>query len=131
MTNKQDSIFKVASGSLNDDALENVSGGSYGATAHTKFLNSKNYNMWICTSPDQIALYGAGWAGHCVQLNESLEILAADNLNYDVAIVDVDENPDFWKNYISYIPTIIKFHDGFEVTRIVGYKPLEELRKLF
>ena len=131
MANKQDSIFKVASEPLHDDALEEVSGGAYGATAHTKFLNSKNYNSWICTSPDQIALFGASWAYHCVVANQDLETLAADNLNYDVAIVDVDENPDFWKNYISYIPTIIKFHEGFEITRIVGYKPIDEIKKLF
>ena len=123
--------YRIDSEPLLDEHLESVAGGSYGKTAHTKYLTSKDYNMWICTSPDQIALFGAGWAYHCVLANQELEALAADNLNYDVAIVDVDENPDFWKNYISYIPTIIKFHDGFEITRIVGYQPIEELKKLF
>ena len=87
--------------------------------------------MWICTSLNQIALFGAGWNYQCVIENQNLETPAADNENYDVAIVDVDENPDFWKDYITYIPTIIKFRDGFEITRIVGYKPLDELKQLF
>ena len=130
MTDKKESIFKEA-GLLSDDALNEVSGGTYGATPHTKFLNSKNYNAWICTSPNQIALYGTDWSYHCNVANQDLEMLAADNLDYDVAIVDVDENPEFWKNYIEFVPTIIKFRNGFEITRIVGYKPIDEIKKLF
>ena len=135
MSEKRNSDFKVAPVPLSDDALEEVTGGYFGKTEHTVFLNSKTYNMWVGKSMDQVALFGAGWAHPCVLLNETMEMLAAENPNTSVAIVDVDENPDFWKvggrDYIEFIPTVIKFHDGFEVTRIVGNQKLETFKKLF
>ena len=135
MDEKSNSNAKAFAVPLSDDDLEEVSGGYFGKTAHTVFLNSKTYNMWVGKQLDQVALFGAGWAHPCVLLNETMEMLAAENPNTAVAIVDVDENPDFWKHggrdYIEYIPTVIKFHDGFEVTRIVGNQKLEVFKQLF
>ena len=82
---------------ITDDALEEVVGGSFGPTAHIKLITSKTYNMWIGTSPDQIVFYGAGWCGPCYGVNDTLELLAADNPNYEVAVIDVDENPEFYE----------------------------------
>ncbi len=117
---------------VTDDALEEVVGGSFGPTAHIKLITSKTYNMWIGTSPDQIVFYGAGWCGPCYGVNDTLELLAADNPNYEVAVIDVDENPEFWsRGNVHNIPTVVKFHDGFEVTRIEGNKPISEFKTLF
>ena len=111
--------------------MEEVVGGSFGPTAHIKLITSKTYNTWIGTSPDQTVFYGAGWCGPCYGVNDTLELLAADNPNYEVAVIDVDENPEFWsRGNVHNIPTVVKFHDGFEVTRIEGNKPISEFKTL-
>ena len=117
---------------LTDDALAEVSGGTFGPTTHIKQITSKTYNTWIGTSPNQIVFYGASWCGPCHLVNETLEILAGDNLDYEVAVIDVDENPEFWaKGNVKNIPTVVKFKDGFEVARMEGNKSLNEFGTLF
>ncbi len=118
---------------LSLEDMEKISGGAYGKTAHTILLTSKTYNNWIGTSPDQVVLFGTYWASPCVTANEWMETLASENGNYEVGIVDMEENMEWWSvgNYITHVPTIIKFKNGIEVTRIVGCQSIDTLRPLF
>lgn len=131
MISKKNSKFKVVGEPLSDESLEKVSGGTFGQTAHTIYLTSQNYDMWVGSSMDQVVLFGATWAGPCHSVNDTLELLAAENPDYQVAIVDVDENQEYWANYISNIPTVIKFHNGYEIQRIIGNQSFDSFRRLF
>jgi thioredoxin 1 len=69
--------------------------------------------------------FWAEWCGPCRLLAPVIDQLAEE---YDGRIqfveVNVDENPDVAMTYgVEGIPTLILFHEGEVVDRIVGYLP--------
>jgi thioredoxin 1 len=69
--------------------------------------------------------FWAEWCGPCRLLSPLIEQLARE---YDGRVqfveVNVDENPDVAMTYgIEGIPTLVLFHKGRVVDRVVGYLP--------
>jgi thioredoxin 1 len=77
--------------------------------------------------------FWAPWCGPCKTVAPSLEKLAAE---YDgkirVAKVNTDDNPRWAQQLgVQGIPTMVVFHDGREIGRLVGAYPLPQLRQAF
>lgn len=70
----------------------------------------------------------ADWCGPCKMVGAILEEM--DNIN--ILKVNVDDFRDIAIKYgIMSIPTLIKFNNGEEIKKIIGYKTKEELEKEF
>lgn len=64
----------------------------------------------------------ATWCGPCKMLGPVVEELAGKYSNIKFIKVDVDECEEIAKNYgVMSIPTIIKFQNGKEVDKKIGY----------
>ena len=66
----------------------------------------------------------ADWCGPCKMMGTVLEEIDF----VDVLKVNVDEYPEIATKYgVMSIPTLIKFNDGKEVKKTIGYKTKDEL----
>jgi thioredoxin 1 len=77
--------------------------------------------------------FWAAWCGPCKMVAPELEKLAA---KYDGAVsivkVDVDANPRLSQAFgIMSIPTIAFFEPGQQPKGVVGFKPADELERVF
>ena len=69
----------------------------------------------------------ATWCGPCRMLGPVLEQISSD---YKVVKIDVDECPNISREYgVMSVPTVIKFMDGKEVKKNIGFLPKDELIK--
>lgn len=67
----------------------------------------------------------ATWCGPCRMLGPVLEEISD---KYKIVKIDIDECPNLSKNYgIMSVPTIIKFKNGVEIEKRMGFCPKEEL----
>ena len=81
---------------------------------------------------DTISLidFSAAWCGPCKMLSPVLEKVS-DDLDGKVAFyhLDVDESPDASSKFgIRGVPTMIIFHDGQEIDRMVGFRDRNALQ---
>lgn len=73
--------------------------------------------------------FWATWCGPCKMLAPIIEQLS-ENLSGKVKVVkiDVDKNPQTSMSYeVSSIPTLVLFSKGKSVTKLVGFRPLEQI----
>lgn len=69
----------------------------------------------------------ATWCGPCRMLGPVLEEISD---KYKIVKIDVDECPNISRDYgVMSVPTIIKFKNGEEVNKNIGFLPKEELIK--
>jgi thioredoxin 1 len=73
--------------------------------------------------------FWAPWCGPCKMVAPELEAVAA---SYEgkatVAKINVDEQPEIATNFkVMGIPTMVVFKQGTEKSRIVGYRPRNEI----
>jgi thioredoxin 1 len=75
--------------------------------------------------------FWAPWCGPCIKLSPVIEELA--NLYKGKAVIcklNIDNNMVAHAQYgIKTIPTMIVFHEGLEVERLVGYCSMDEIQK--
>lgn len=92
--------------------------------------NEKEFTNNVLKSDKPVLVdFWAPWCGPCKMIAPEVEALAT---NYEgkalVAKVNVDEQQLLASRFgVMSIPTMVIFKDGQEVTRIVGYKPRNEL----
>lgn len=68
----------------------------------------------------------ADWCGPCKMQSRVLDELT----NYEIVRVNVDEEEELAKKYgVMSIPTLIKFKNGEEVDKNIGFLPKDELIK--
>ena len=69
----------------------------------------------------------AKWCGPCRMLGPVLEEISD---KYKIIKIDIDECPNISREYgVMSVPTIIKFKNGKELDKNIGFLPKEELIK--
>ena len=100
-----------------------------------KKLNNKNYKL-IIRQGTVLVDFWAPWCAPCKMMAPVLnEIAEKENDKVTIGKVNVDQQQELAAKYkIRNIPTMILFHNGKEVTRLVGVKSkqaiLKEIEKL-
>ena len=84
------------------------------------------------STTDKISLidFSAAWCGPCKMLTPVLEKVS-DDLEDKVQFfhLDVDESPDMSSKFgIRGVPTMIVFHNGQEIDRMVGFRDRNALQ---
>ena len=94
-------------------------------TWNEKVTNESKYAKYVLID------FYADWCGPCRMLSPIVEEVAGDsNYSKDFAFykVNVDYEQQLSTNYsVQYLPTLVIFKDGKEVTRSVGYLEKEQL----
>lgn len=89
-------------------------------------VKGEEFKAKVLEAPGAVVVdFWAEWCGPCHLLAPVIDQLAQE---YDGRVqfveVNVDENPDVAMRYgVEGIPTLILFHQGEVVDRIVGYLP--------
>ncbi len=94
------------------------------------YAKSETFERDVLHSPEPTLVdFYADWCGPCRALAPVVEEIAAElDGQVKVAKVNVDENEALSLKYgVQGIPTLILFHKGQEVERIVGYLPKAQL----
>lgn len=95
-----------------------------------KVVNAGEANALIKSKEVLVDLY-AEWCGPCKMIGPILDKVAADEKNVEIVKVDVDKDQDFAKSLeVQGVPTLIKFVDGKEVARHVGFAAEPKLKEL-
>ena len=96
-------------------------------------LADTNFENTMKTNPIVVVDFWAPWCGPCRTVGPVIEQLAAEYAGkVTFAKMNVDENQIIPSNFaIKSIPTIIVFHNGREVERIVGAYPKAHIEATF
>jgi len=75
--------------------------------------------------------FSATWCGPCKMLNPVLEKVSEDLAGkVDFYHIDVDESPEASSSFgIRGVPTMIVFHGGEEIDRMVGFRDRNALQR--
>ena len=97
-----------------------------------KKINKDIFNEEVLNSKGVVLVdFYANWCGPCKMLRPVLSSVAETHDDVKVVSIDVDEAENLAMSYgISSIPCIIKFKDGNELERSIGFKSKEEIEKL-
>lgn len=75
----------------------------------------------VLTEGDVILGFSAPWCGYCRRLRPMVEKLSGE-IETPIYGINVDEDEEIAKRYeVETIPTLIYFHEGKPVNRIIGY----------
>lgn len=77
--------------------------------------------------------FSAPWCAPCKRLEPLLEQLSRDwESKVTFVKVNVDESPELAMKYqVMSVPTVIMFHEGKEITRLIGLQTREKLIERF
>ncbi|MEE0945818.1 MAG: thioredoxin [Acutalibacteraceae bacterium] len=93
-------------------------------------LNEQNFSVNIAKGTVLVDFY-ADWCGPCKMVAPILEEIAEQRSDVTIGKVNVDESGTLAMKFgVMSIPTLIVFKDGVEQTRIVGYRPKEEILEI-
>ncbi len=97
-------------------------------------LTKDNFTKEVIESDIPVLVdFWATWCGPCRMLAPVIEEIAKEyEGRVKVGKVNVDDENDLAASYqVASIPTVIYFKNGKSVSTSIGYKPKEELVKLF
>jgi len=90
-------------------------------------LTSENFNSFIQSDSLQVVDFWATWCGPCKMIAPILSEIAEET-GLSLGKVNVDEQRALALQYrIQYIPTLIFFKNGKELTRFSGFRDKNEL----
>lgn len=88
--------------------------------------NNDNFNELIKDGTVIVDMF-ANWCGPCKMLGPVIEELASKYSDIKFIKVDVDECEELAKRFgVMSIPTIIKFQDGKEIDKKIGYMNIDD-----
>ena len=75
----------------------------------------------------RILRFTSSWCGPCKSLAENLE---RANLNMPIEVIDIDEKESVANEYgIRSVPCLVMLDENIEVKRLVGSKPVNQLKE--
>lgn len=94
-----------------------------------KKLNNQNFeNEILNANGTTLVDFYADWCGPCKMLSPIIEEIAEECADITVGKVNVSENNDLADKFdVSNIPTLIVFKNGKEYSRMVGFRPKENI----
>jgi thioredoxin 1 len=95
----------------------------YHGTGRTVTGMDGAYVSEVVAAADNVVIVDcwADWCGPCKMLAPILDELAADDARLTVVKVDVEEHPEFARQFdVMSFPTLLFFHQGRLVQRLVG-----------
>lgn len=93
-----------------------------------KNLNEESEFKKIVEKGIWLVDFSATWCGPCRMLEPVLDEFGKDN---QVLKVDIDKFQGLTNEFeIMSVPTLVVFKDGKLVTRVVGYRSVEQLKDL-
>lgn len=94
-----------------------------------KKINETNFENEILNSNGTALVdFYADWCGPCKMIAPIVAEIAEEREDVTVGKINVDENNALAIRYgVSSIPTLIVFKNGKEDSRIIGYRPKEDI----
>lgn len=96
------------------------------ASAHDETFDSD-----VRRSPIVLVKFTGAWCPPCNAVQPTLDAIERENPGVLVLSIDADENPASALKYgVRALPTILAFHDGALVNKVVGNQPKSRLLAL-
>ena len=97
-----------------------------------KKLNEVNFESEVLNNSGTVLVdFYADWCGPCKMVAPVLEKISNERDDITIGKINVDESGMLAMKYgVMSIPTLILFKNGKEETRIVGYRPKEDILEI-
>ncbi len=94
-----------------------------------KELNASNFKEEVGNGKAAVDFW-AEWCGPCKMLAPVFEEVSKELTDVKFAKVDTEQEGELAQEAgVRGLPTIVLYQDGEEVTRIVGFKPKDQLKE--
>ena len=95
------------------------------------YANKENFSEVTLSQKTVLIDFYADWCGPCRLVAPVIDALAAENPQYLVVKINVDNEPELAHKFgIVSIPTLIVMENGQPVQTAVGYRPKDDILKL-
>ena len=94
-------------------------------------INKNNFDLVVNSEKPVLLDFYADWCGPCRMVSPIVEQIAAENPQYLVAKVNVDEEPELAAQFgVSSIPLLAVVKNGKIVNKSAGAKPKHQILAL-
>ena len=92
-------------------------------------ISKDSFNEEVINSKGIVLVdFYANWCGPCKMLRPVLDSIAEERSDVKIVSINVDEAEGLAMSYgISSIPCVVKFKDGVDIGRSIGFKSKEEI----